>query len=455
MTFVISFACFFAGNAQLTITVTSIPIGTPPNSDIYVAGTFNNWNAGEDAYKMTNNHDGTYSITFYPRPVHTEYKFTRGNFETIEGSAAGTFMANRVFNYDGTPQNIEASIVGWEYVAGTHTTTTNVQLLEDEFYIPQLNSSRKLWIYLPPDYGITDKKYPVIYMQDGQTLFDAFYSASGEWKIDETMDNLFMQGDFGAIVVGITNGGIERTNEYSPWGNFQVIGKGKAYADFVAHTLKPYIDKTYRTMPERENTAIAGSTLGANIALYTAIEYQDIFGKVGLFSPAFWVTDSTFIHLQEKGIQKNLRIYFVAGSRETDSNIAEMQRVYDALARAGQDENEMRFLSEPDGAHSEWFWGRSYPDAYKWLFANTVLATQTDESQYWKIYPDPAGDFLTVLTAPDDLPYSIYRLNGIPVMSGKLHHRHLNIEELDAGGYYLQVANRAGVNIFVSSFVKE
>jgi len=132
-----------------------------------------------------------------------------------------------------------------------------------------------------------------------------------------------------------------------------------------------------------------------------------------------------------------------------------MQRVYDALVSAGQDQNEMRFVSEPDGAHSEWFWGREYPDAYKWLFANSVFATQMEESQYWKIYPDPAGDYLTVLTAPDDLPYSIYKLNGAPVMSGKLHHRHLNIAELETGGYYLQVANRAGVNIFVSSFVKK
>src|SRR6187431_865239 len=96
-------------------------------------------------------------------------------------------------------------------------------------------------------------------------------------------------------------------------------------------------------MPERENTAIAGATLGANIALYTAIEYQDIFGKVGLFSPAFWVTDSTFIHLHEKGIHQNLRIYFIAGSRETDSNITEMQHVYDALVLEGQDATEMHF----------------------------------------------------------------------------------------------------------------
>jgi len=452
----IVFAFAFIGNAQLTITVTSVPIGTPPNGDIYVVGSFNNWNFGEDAYKLTNNNDGTYSITFYPRPVYTEYKFTLGTAETMEGSAAGTYMVNRTFTYDGSPQNIETSIAGWEYVAGTHTATGNVELLPDDFYIPQLNTSRRIWIYLPPDYATSTKKYPVMYMQDGQALFDAFYNPTGEWKIDEAMDNMFIKGDFGAIIVGIANGGPERTNEYSPWSNAtNGGGKGKAYADFIANTLKPFIDNTYRTMPEREYTAIAGSTLGANIALYTAIEYQDVFGKVGLFSPAFWFSDSCYIHIHEKGIHQNLKVYFVAGQHESDSNIAEMRRMYDALAREGQDENEMHFLSQPDGAHSEWFWGREYPDAYKWLFANTILASQTDESQYWKIYPDPASNYLTVLSAPEDLPYSIYKLNGSAVMSGTFHHRMVDISALEAGGYFLQLANRLGQVIYVSRFVKE
>lgn len=455
MTGYIVCAFLFIGNAQLTITVTSIPMGTPPSSDIFISGTFNNWNPGADEYKLTNNHDGTYAITFYPRPVHTEYKFTRGNFETVEGNAVGAFMPNRTFTYDGSPQSLEVSISGWQYVPGTHTVTDNVQML-DEFVIPQLNTSRSIWIYLPPDYATSDKKYPVIYMQDGQHLFDAFYSPTGEWKIDESMDNMFIQGDFGAIVVGVTNGGPDRTKEYTPWSNpTNGGGNGEAYADFLAHTLKPFIDKSYRTMPEREYTAIAGSTLGANIALYTAIEYQDVFGKVGLFSPALWYSDSCYIHLLEKGIHQNLKVYFVAGQQESDSNIAEMRRMYDALAREGQDENEMHFVSEPDGAHSEWFWEREFPDAYKWLFTNTVLASQTDESEYWRIYPNPTHNYLIVLMAPEDLPYSIYKLNGSSVNSGKLRRGCIDISGLEAGGYFLQLANGSGQTVFVSRFVKE
>lgn len=452
----ISFAFLITGNAQLTINVTSIPIGTAPNSSIYVVGSFNNWNFGDDAYKLTNNNDGTYSITFYPRPVYTEYKFNLGTAETMEGSAAGTYIINRTFTYDGSPQTIETSIAGWEYVAGTHTATGNVEVLPEGFFIPQLNTSRRIWIYLPPDYTTSTKKYPVMYMQDGQSLFDAFYNPTGEWKIDEAMDNMFIKGDFGAIIVGIDNGGPERTNEYSPWTNLtNGGGKGKAYADFVANTLKPFIDKTYRTMPEREYTAIAGSTLGANIALYTAVEYQDIFGNVGLFSPAFWYSDSSYLQIHEKGIHQNLRVYFVAGQHESDENISQMRRMYDALAREGQDENEMYFLSKPDGAHSEWFWAGEFPDAYKWLFKHTILASQTDESQYWKIYPNPVGNYLTVLTAPEDLPYSIYKLNGTSVISGKLRHRCIDISALAEGGYFLQLADRSGHTLYVSRFIKE
>jgi predicted alpha/beta superfamily hydrolase len=456
LTVVIIFVFANVGNAQLTIKLTSLPIGTPPNSSIYVAGSFNNWNFGEDAYKLTNNNDGTYSITFYPRPVYTEYKFTRGNAESVEGSAAGTYMLNRTFTYDGTPQSIETSIAGWEYVAGTHTATGNVELLDDDFFIPQLNANRNIWIYLPPDYATSDKKYPVLYMQDGQNLFDAFYNPTGEWKIDESLDILFIHGDFGAIVVGVANGGPERISEYSPWMNItNGGGHGEAYADFMANTLKPFIDKTYRTMPEREYTAIAGSTLGANIALYTAIEYQDVFGKVGVFSPAFWYSDSSYVHLHQKGIHQDLKIYFVAGQNESDLTITEMKRMYDALAREGQDESEMHFVSIPDGAHSEWFWGREFPDAYKWLFANSILANETDESSYWKIYPKPTGNYLIVLTSPEDLPYSIYKLNGTSISSGKLRRGCIDISALAAGGYFLQLANRSGQTIFVSRFVKE
>ena len=450
------FAFISLGNAQLTITITSIPTATPPNSDIYIAGNFNSWNPGSASYLLTDNNDGTYSITFSPSVGTIEFKFTRGSWETVEGKSSGGYIPNRSYVYSGGGQFLDVSIAGWQDLSGTHTATANVQILDEDFYIPQLNRNRRIWLYLPPDYATSTKNYPVIYMHDGQNLFDAFYSFAGEWKIDESMDDLFIQGDFGAIVVGIDNGGGERSNEYSPWINPGFGGgDGEAYASFLVNTLKPYIDSTYRTLPGREYTAIAGSSLGANISLYTAIEYQDVFSKVGVFSPAFWFSDSCYVHLHEKGISEDLRIYFVAGAHESDNNITDMTAMYDALIQEGQDINEMQFLSIADGAHSEWFWAREYPDAYEWLFDDTLLASKIVQDEYWKIYPNPASNYLTVLTAPDDLTYSICTLNGTVITSGKLQNSSINTSGIPTGAYFLQLTNHLGQTIYISRFIRQ
>lgn len=456
VTCLLAFLTFSLANAQLTITITSIPTATPPNSDIYIAGNFNSWNPGLPSYLMTNNNDGTYSITFSPNPATLEFKFTRGSWETVEGNSSGGYLPNRTYSYNGGAQFVDVSIAGWQDISGTHTATANVQILDQDFYMPQLNRNRRIWLYLPPDYATSTKKYPVIYMHDGQNLFDAFYSFAGEWKIDESMDDLFIHGDFSAIIVGIDNGGGDRTDEYSPWVNPGFGGgDGEAYAAFLVNTLKPHIDSTYRTLPGREYTAIAGSSLGANISMYAAIEYQDVFSKVGIFSPAFWFSDSCYVHLQDKGITQDLRIYFVAGQNESSTNIADMTAMYNALIQEGQNINEMFFLSEPDGAHSEWFWAREYPDAYEWLFDDTLLASNIVQDEYWKIYPNPANNYITVLTAPDDLTYSIYSLNGTSITSGKLNNSSINTSGLPTGAYFLQLSNHIGQTVYISRFIRQ
>lgn len=169
------------------------------------------------------------------------------------------------------------------------TAASNVQILSKTFALPQLNTTRKIWLYLPPDYATSTKNYPVLYMQDAQNLFDNNTSFSGEWQVDETLNSLFAAGDYGAIVVGIDNGGSERLNEYSPWVNTDYGGgKGEDYMDFMANTLKPYIDANYRTRPEPSMNALIGSSMGAIISTFGACEYPEAFQKVGSFSPAYW-----------------------------------------------------------------------------------------------------------------------------------------------------------------------
>ncbi len=444
-------------SAQLTITVTSIPATTPPGEAIYVAGNFNGWNPGLPEYVLTDHQNGTYSITFSPAPGLLEFKFTRGSWANVEGNAEGKFRPNRTYTYNGGVQNTSMTIAGWEdNPGGVHTTEDNVAILDEDFFIPQLNRSRRVWLYLPPDYATSAKRYPVIYMQDGQNLFDVLTSFAGEWKVDESMNDLFAAGDYGAIVVGVDNGGGERINEYSPWVNPNYGGgDGEAYAAFLANTLKPFIDSSYRTLPGREYTAIAGSSLGANISMYTAIEYQDVFSKVGIFSPAFWFSDSSYVHLAAKGISQDLRVYFVAGQNESATNITDMMEMYDALVDAGQEESEMYFLSEPDGAHSEWFWAREYPDGYEWLFDELILADQVAPQGYWTIYPNPVNDALSVSTLPEDLTYTIYTLAGEPIMSGKLINTRIDTSSMAPGIYFLQLRNDQGQIAYATRFVKQ
>lgn len=444
-------------SAQLTITVTSIPATTPQGEAIYIAGNFNGWNPGLPEYVLTDHQNGTYSITFSPTPGLLEFKFTRGSWANVEGNAEGTFRPNRTYTYNGGTQNTTMTIAGWEdNPGGVHTTEENVAILDEDFFIPQLNRSRRVWIYLPPDYTTSTKRYPVIYMQDGQNLFDVLTSFAGEWKVDESMNDLFAAGDYGAIVVGVDNGGGERINEYSPWVNPNYGGgDGEAYAAFLANTLKPFIDSSYRTLPGREYTAIAGSSLGANISMYTAIEHQDVFSKVGIFSPAFWISDSSYIHLAAKGISQDLRVYFVAGQNESATIIADMMEMYDALAEAGQDESEMYFLSEPDGAHSEWFWAREYPDAYEWLFDELILADQTTPQGYWTIYPNPVVDALSVSAKLEDLTYTIYSLAGSTILKGKLIDSRIDTSTIAPGIYFLHLRNNQGHTAYATRFVKQ
>ena len=145
---------------------------------------------------------------------------------------------------------------------------------------------------MPLDYYTAHKHYPVLYMHDNQNIFDeaTAYSRT-EWQVDETLNQLHTEGKPSAIIVGINNGD-RRSEEYSPW-EHRSIGKpeGKKYAQFVAETLKPYIDSSFRTKPEAKHTGVMGSSMGGLISMYIGLEYPTVFGRVGVFSPSFWVSD--------------------------------------------------------------------------------------------------------------------------------------------------------------------
>ena len=377
--FFILFLAAYTANAQVTLKVTSIPANTPPGSTVYVAGSFNGWNPASTP--LVSDGNGNLIYTVPEGTGSAEYKFTRGSWPTVEGNATGSYLPNRNFSFTGSPQTLNLTVQSWEDLGAGNPSTaaSNVKVMSNAFFMPQLNRSRKIWIYLPPDYQTSTKTYPVIYMQDGQNLFDNATSFSGEWQVDETLNTLFSQGDYGAIVIGIDNGGSSRINEYTPWNNAQYGGgEGDLYMQFVAETLKPYVDANYRTKPAAEYNALIGSSLGALISNYGGVKYSGTFSKIGSFSPAYWIVASEFNNYITTSTAdlSGMRIYFVAGATESANMASDINTVKNNLQTKGLSAANTMVKLDSYGQHNENYWKGEFSAAYKWLFQNTSLKAQ-------------------------------------------------------------------------------
>ena len=435
--------------AQFSIQLTKVPANTPMSDPIYIAGNFNNWNEKDDNYKLTNQNDGTYTITFNPAPGQLEFKFTRGSWDSVEGNDNGGFRPNREYNYAGGVANLDLDILSWEDLGGpgggSTTAADNVFVLDEDFYIPQFDRNRKIWIYLPPDYATSNKRYSVIYMQDGQNLFDAYTSFSGEWEVDESLNRLFDQGDEGVIVVGIAHGGAKRVDEYSPWQHpIYGGGEGSSYAQFVAKILKPYVDQNYRTNPGREHTGIMGSSMGGLVSMYAAIEYQEVFGKAGIFSPSFWFSSQAYTHVSTTGKNADMRIYLLAGDLEDNGSVVDaIQDMRDTLLAAGFSDSEIIVDTDADGQHSEWYWRREFPDAYLWLCAILSTATENIPSQIEVLlYPNPADSMIHIHLKEDlnNGSYQLYNASGQLLLNRTFRNRwaYITTSNLSRGIYFLK-----------------
>ncbi|MGC4128712.1 MAG: alpha/beta hydrolase-fold protein [Bergeyella sp.] len=363
--------------SQIRITVVSLPENTPKNAKIYIASSLNGWKPDDENFLLKKNQQGEYFLEIPESKGSFEYKFTQGNWESSEADAHGKPAENRRLSFSGTAQNIENKILSWSRPAEKRSTASpNVKVLSENFHIPQLNTSRKMWIYLPPGYDSSKKKYPVIYMLDGQNIFDDATSFSGEWKVDETLDSFSKSGKTEAIVVGIDNGGGERLNEYSPWKNPQYGGgKGGLFTEFLVKTLKPFIDKNYRTLPQPKNTALIGSSMGGLISLYAGTRHPEVFGKLGIFSPAFWFAEKDLHQylIQNKTKLGSTRFYFLGGKNEDENLVSDIEETVEILKKKNIPEKNILIKIDEDGTHTEGYWAREFPKALDWLFGKQQM----------------------------------------------------------------------------------
>ena len=230
---------------------------------------------------------------------------------------------------------------------------------------PQLQTTKKIWLYLPENYTQTTKKYPVLYLHDAQNLFDATTSYAGEWRIDETLDSLKAE----VIIVGIEHGNEKRIDELTPYRNEKYGGgKGTQYLDFLVSQLKPYIDTHFRTKTGRYNTGIGGSSLGGLFSYYATLKYPKIFGKAMVFSPAFWINPEVYTFTEHTKTVKS-KIYFMCGDSESESMVNDMERMIMALnvTRCScLHLTKMKIIAH--GKHNEKLWAKEFAKAYLWLF---------------------------------------------------------------------------------------
>ena len=250
------------------------------------------------------------------------------------------------------------------------TATSNVSILNQEFIIPNLNDvSHKLWVYVPPNYDNNSKKFPVIYMHDGQNLFDNATSFLGEWEVDETLNNLFNKTGKGFIVVGIENGRDERINEYTPWKHVKYGGgKGALYVDFIINTIKPFIDANYRTKKKQKYTALIGSSLGGLISYYGGLKYPDTFGRIGALSTSFWFSGNVKDFTRDFGNTNKVKLFLLKGGKEDSYGSNDLEIMEDLLLETGFKSRNLKTKINPKGQHNEAFWKSEFLNIIKWLY---------------------------------------------------------------------------------------
>ena len=237
--------------------------------------------------------------------------------------------------------------------------------------IPGLDRERTIRVYLPPGYDDSLQQYPVLYMHDGQNLFDAATSLIGQWEVDESLDAMARERGLELIVVGVDNGGERRLQELTAWSNRKMARQpeGAAYMAFIVDVVKPYIDGHYRTLRDRSHTAIMGSSLGGLISHYAIHRYPQVFGKAGLLSPSYWYAPAVFDYTDAHPLPRDAKLYFYCGGKEDEHMVGNMNHMLLHERRSGLPANSIAVDIEPDAQHDEAAWRRAFPKAVAWLFS--------------------------------------------------------------------------------------
>ena len=333
------------------------------------SGSHDDWITNSRVVELRREVPGLYRGTADWSGKFTTYKYHLGDWDSVELDAFGGKRPNRHFAGEGPIRDFVPQFA----TAGNYHQAAflpRVERLPHNLPLPQPFATRRIAALLPHDYEISRRRYPVIYLQDGQNLFDEF-APYGNWELDKRLAWLAERGLGDVIVVAIDHAEEKRIAEYSPPSAEKVKrGQSDAYGKFLVDHLKPLIDRTYRTLPDREHTAIGGSSMGALASLHVAMIQSRTFSKVMVLSPSIWV-DPDLVDVWPEHDYGNTHIFLYGGMNETPGSAATFASLFERLKR--QSSRRRRLFVEPHfdgtGQHSESAWGTVFPRAVKYLFA--------------------------------------------------------------------------------------
>jgi predicted alpha/beta superfamily hydrolase len=265
-----------------------------------------------------------------------------------------------------------------EYIAQNQrvvSLTGNIEKLVG-FESKTLQNRRNISVYLPPQYDLDKlRRFPVLYMHDGQNVFDGStsYIPNQEWRADEAAEALINAGLIEPIIiVGIDNGQAARADEYLPWrikmGSNEGGGKADLYGKMLTEEVMPLVNAKYRTKTGAANTGLLGSSFGGVITSYLGVTRPDVFGKLGIVSPSVWVNGRELLKTV-KPLKNRQRIWIDMGTKEGSGAVADARALFDSYKAAGWREGkDITLVIDGNAEHNELAWSRRIMSILSYLF---------------------------------------------------------------------------------------
>ena len=370
--------------AKVTWKVT-VPADTPGGSKLYIAGNIDEFGPWQpNAFELSPLADGKYEASLdIPVGTRIQYKLTRGSWASVEKSIEGAEIKNRTVTISG-PQTIEISVASWAIAKPKPSTTASGDLRWSDFSSQILQARRRITVWLPPDYRENPQvRFPVVYLLDGQNVFDNQRAAFGaEWRADETAKKLAQSPSPRPLILVAIDNSKNRIDEYTPVsdriaGNLSG-GRADEYLNFITTELKPWIDQEFRTQMRPESTAIIGSSLGGLFVLNALQQRPDVFGKGASMSPSlFWGNQymlEFFSKPDPKVNQAKQRLWIDMGTQEGESPdgqskaVEQTKQLVDLLQTHHRDRYDVKMMIDPDAKHHESAWANRLPAALEFLF---------------------------------------------------------------------------------------